>query len=233
MSIGAAPKVATGTAYKDFFALHSRILLERDVAPPLDTFSLIDTGASLSLVARDKLTDAQLASAHSGQLTIKGIGATKSSGFVVLPFVIPGLDADDNPVELHFTHEFWVVDELPPGVVLGTDWMHPHNVAVNIASTTATLANGLSFPVFVTPRPAPPVPANTAVESYRADAGPVRKTTELPPDGPAARTWATSAEGGAPAADRPEADGTAPSPPPSSNPGPATQFDDNDTQLFA
>lgn len=182
---GAVPDCGSGRSYQGRQSLFSQFVLRRSGAPNLSTCVLQDTGASISLVAKDQLTPHELSHIQERQLPIQGLGNAKSAGFVVLPFHIPGHDAAGTPVNLVFQHEFWVVDNLPPGFILGVDWMSHHQLSLDLGALKMRLNSGHSFPV----RDAP-VPKTSSTKTPQTHAAePTSPSTEDDTSFPSSEGW--------------------------------------------
>lgn len=184
---GAVPGCGQGTAYQGRHSLFSRFVLRRSHAPNVSTFCLQDTGASISLVSKAQLSPDELRRIQVRPLPIQGIGKTSSSGFLVLDFHIPGFDKDGKPVHLVFQHEFWVVDHLPPGFILGVDWMSSLPISLHLGSHQATLPGGCWFPIRDIPLSRPPTPSPSQPALAETASPPASNTA---PDGQDANWFA-------------------------------------------
>ncbi|CAO1614365.1 unnamed protein product [Parajaminaea phylloscopi] len=144
---------------------------------PSTQSALADTGATVSLIdlplaQRLLNTPVQVAS-----VTLQGLGTAKTCGRATIAFTV---DASRNSSKgsealcLHFRHEFHLMTDLTPGIILGLDFLHGHGVSLEPLAGIARLDCNITFPLRCLKGPAVPL---TPVEVEHAPVGPEARFT--------------------------------------------------------
>lgn len=94
--------------------------------------ALLDTCAGLSLIDSDLVRRLGL-SLVAKPLQIEGVGTVKSAGYAVVPLTLPAFD-EAGLCDLHFNHEFYVVDDLKPGIILGAEFIAGNKITLDLAA---------------------------------------------------------------------------------------------------
>lgn len=99
---------------------------------------LIDTGASLSVVKYEAITDWQIP-IYPECITINGIGGKSTTdGYVYIPFSICGKE---------FKHKFYVLKNLPclQDGIIGQEFLKKYNCVLNYEHNTLTINNSITI----------------------------------------------------------------------------------------
>ncbi|PWN17663.1 hypothetical protein BCV69DRAFT_301965 [Microstroma glucosiphilum] len=134
--------VGTGQCHSQYIPTFFLLTLEdgHSNSPPSQspTPALLDSGSSISLIDARFVSNLPPGSIRSTNLTITGIGAQKAVGFVTLSFTVKGQDGEGNHA-LRFRHDFYVVEELCPGIILGVEWIQVHKISIDAFDGKACL----------------------------------------------------------------------------------------------
>ncbi|KAE8241461.1 hypothetical protein A4X13_0g7406 [Tilletia indica] len=141
------PDVGTGEAYRRHVPLTSQIRINDMEGKALS--SLVDTGASLSVIDRNLLE--ALGGKIGGQpMPIHGLGSVRTLGWATLTFFIDAKDSKGRPVTLESTVDFHVIEAFAPGLCLGQDFISTHGVIIDSKTGLATVhdsSQSLTFKV--------------------------------------------------------------------------------------
>ncbi|CAO1625007.1 unnamed protein product [Jaminaea pallidilutea] len=131
--------------------------------------SLLDTGASISLIDEQLVQDLKLA-VHPSNVQLDGIGTTKSSCFTLAEVWIDGQDGD-GPCTIHCKHEFFVVKGLKPGIIIGAEFIDGQRIVIDLANSLAELPSGatLSLTKFKQAVPPPSVETSASANMVQTD----------------------------------------------------------------
>ncbi|KAE8247232.1 hypothetical protein A4X06_0g4603 [Tilletia controversa] len=133
------PEVGTGLAYRRHVPLTTLIRVNDTDGAPLS--SLLDTGASLSVIDRNLLE--LLRGTVQGQpMRIQGLGPASSLGWSTLTFFIDARSALDGRVTIECSVDFHVLEAFAPGLCLGQDFVSTHGVVIDSAKGAATVDSG-------------------------------------------------------------------------------------------
>lgn len=110
--------------------LPSKVLLIRIKLNNVNTTALLDTGASLSLIARDKATNFDVL---DQDILIHGFAGKQ----LALEKSTASLDIAGS----YFTHDCIVTDKLRYSIVLGTDFLTSHEVEISFATQEIRIGN--------------------------------------------------------------------------------------------
>ncbi|KAE8225717.1 hypothetical protein CF326_g7823, partial [Tilletia indica] len=136
VTVHPGPDVGTGRAYRRHAPLTTHIRINDAAGAPLS--SLLDTGASLSIIDRNLLN--ALGGSASGQpMPISGLGSATSFGWCTIPFFIDAKDERGQSVSVECAVDFHVLEAFAPGLCLGQDFISTHGVAVHSRRGTAAL----------------------------------------------------------------------------------------------
>lgn len=109
---------------------------------------LLDCCAAISLVDAGFAASIGAAVIPSSKATnLAGIGDSTSSSFCVLEFDVMAQQADAQPICLKFKHEFHLVTDLKPGLIVGLEFIDGHAISIDPASNIAQLPDRSSFPI--------------------------------------------------------------------------------------
>ncbi|KAE8224400.1 hypothetical protein CF319_g2696 [Tilletia indica] len=103
--------------------------------------SLLDTGASLSVIDRN-LLEVLEGTAQGTPMPIHGLGNASSLGWCTIPFFIDARDDRGRDVSLECKVDFHVVEAFAPGLCLGQDFISTHSIAIHCRRGTAELQQG-------------------------------------------------------------------------------------------
>lgn len=98
---------------------------------------LLDTGSSISLIDATIAANTLACPFKEGNVHLQGIGSEDSRGYVTMTFTIKGWDKEGKH-DLRFRHDFYIVDNLKPGILLGIEWIQGHHVLLDSFRATAT-----------------------------------------------------------------------------------------------
>lgn len=133
----ALPAVGTGKSHEGYTAASVRLRIQGGDM----RFGLADTGASICLIDASLVKDLKGVTVHEEAIRLQGIGRSKTVGYVVLDITLPARDKDGLcTVELR--HEFYLVDGLSSGVILGADLLDGHDVTLQLRRNRAIFAAG-------------------------------------------------------------------------------------------
>ncbi|KAE8238726.1 hypothetical protein A4X13_0g8405 [Tilletia indica] len=143
VQLGGLAETATGRGYMNHVPLTVQVHVNSSTAAPVS--SLLDTGASLSTIDAGLLE--RLGGRPEGeQMVVRGIGETKTLGFVTMVFFIEARDVRDKQVFLECRHDFHVLPSFAPGLCLGLDFIAGHDLTISAARGRARV-NKFTFPV--------------------------------------------------------------------------------------
>ncbi|KAE8240032.1 hypothetical protein A4X13_0g7970 [Tilletia indica] len=126
-------------AYRRHAPLTTHIRVNDAKGAPLS--SLLDTGASLSVIDRNLLE--VLGGKVSGQpMPISGLGSATSHGWCSITFFLDARDERGCPVSVECAVDFHVLEAFAPGLCLGQDFINTHGVAIQSRRGTAVLETG-------------------------------------------------------------------------------------------
>ncbi|KAE8217977.1 hypothetical protein CF319_g8056 [Tilletia indica] len=136
ITVHPGPDVGTGRAYRRHAPLTTHIRINDAAGTPMS--SLLDTGASLSIIDRHLLS--ALGGSISGQpMPISGLGSATSFGWCTIPFFIDAKDERGQAVSVECAVDFHVLEAFAPGLCLGQDFINTHGVTVHSRRGTAAL----------------------------------------------------------------------------------------------
>ncbi|KAE8228281.1 hypothetical protein CF326_g6792 [Tilletia indica] len=118
----------TGQGYRNHVPLTTHVRINDTDGRAMS--SLLDTGASLSCI------DAHLLSKLGGKpqgepMTVRGIGASQTLGWITLPIFISAQDPHGKHVHLEVEQDFHVLPFFPPGMCLGLDFIDAHELSIS------------------------------------------------------------------------------------------------------
>ncbi|KAE8240484.1 hypothetical protein A4X13_0g7783 [Tilletia indica] len=120
----------TGTGYRNHVPLTLHVRLNGTDNRAMT--SLLDTGASLSVIDADLLK--RLGGQPQGQpMTVHGLGDTQTLGWTTVSAFIDGTDMHGKHVHLEFRQDFHVLPRFAPGLCLGQDFIATHDVSISPA----------------------------------------------------------------------------------------------------
>ncbi|KAE8240520.1 hypothetical protein A4X13_0g7758 [Tilletia indica] len=120
----------TGTGYRNHVPLTVHVRLNGTDNRAMT--SLLDTGASLSVIDADLLT--RLGGQPQGQpMTVHGLGDTQTLGWTTVSAFIDATDMHGKHVHLEFRQDFHVLPQFAPGLCLGQDFIATHDVSISPA----------------------------------------------------------------------------------------------------
>ncbi|KAE8217903.1 hypothetical protein CF319_g8117 [Tilletia indica] len=132
--LGELSETKTGRGYMNHVPLTVQIHVNSSTDAPIS--SLLDTGASLSTIDAGLLE--RLGGRPEGEgMVVRGIGETKTLGFVTMVFFLEARDARDRQVFLECRHDFHVLPSFAPGVCLGLDFISGHDLTISPARSRA------------------------------------------------------------------------------------------------
>lgn len=105
-----------------------------------------DTGSGVGLIDKTLLKSIEFTNKGRGSLFIRGIGRKESQTFVVIKMELDAVK-HGKPVCIEFNHEFWVVDELKCGMILGNEFLNNHDISINVHREKAWLPDGSTWKV--------------------------------------------------------------------------------------
>ncbi|CAO1616796.1 unnamed protein product [Parajaminaea phylloscopi] len=147
---------------------------------PLRLSALADTGASVSLIdvpLQQKLEDVPV---RESKLQLHGLGVAKTCGRATVSFTIDGHRREGDTlkaVHLHFTHEFHLMENLRPGIILGMDFLFGHGIRLEPRQGVARMGEGVEFSLrclrtpTMTPTPSEPSRRESTSRSPSEPAG--------------------------------------------------------------
>ncbi|KAE8217899.1 hypothetical protein CF319_g8119 [Tilletia indica] len=132
------PEVGTGESYRHHVPLTTQIRINDTEGKPLS--SLLDTGASLSVIDRNLLE--VLGGEIGGQpMPVHGLGSVKTLGWTTLTFFVDARDSSGRPMVIEATLDFHIIEAFAPGLCLGQDFISGQGVVIDSKSGLATLQN--------------------------------------------------------------------------------------------
>ncbi|KAE8218232.1 hypothetical protein CF326_g9217 [Tilletia indica] len=139
VSVQPGPDVGSGAAYRRHIPLTTHLRINDSDGPPMS--SLLDTGASLSVIDRN-LLEVLEGTAQGTPMPIHGLGNASSLGWCTIPFFIDARDDRGRDVSLECKVDFHVVEAFAPGLCLGQDFISTHSIAIHCRRGTAELQQG-------------------------------------------------------------------------------------------
>ncbi|KAE8248524.1 hypothetical protein A4X06_0g3645 [Tilletia controversa] len=120
----------TGTGYRNHVPLTVHIRINGTDSRALP--SLLDTGASLSVIDADLLR--RLGGSPQGHpMRVQGLGDAKTLGWTTVSVFVDGSNLDGRRVHLEFRQDFHVLPRFAPGLCLGQDFIAAHDVSISPA----------------------------------------------------------------------------------------------------
>ncbi|KAK3680815.1 hypothetical protein B0T22DRAFT_524103 [Podospora appendiculata] len=99
----------------------------------------MDGGAGRSFVDKAflQLTEHSI---EKREISFRGVVPVKgfTNQWATFSFYLPGRDKEGKPTLMKFTKAAWVVDDLPPKVLLGVDFTHPYEAVTSAQDDTIT-----------------------------------------------------------------------------------------------
>jgi hypothetical protein len=147
----------TGYGFRTYNYLEMRVRLAKH-GP--DTWVCLDTGAGMSLIDRQWLTelcpDAMILT-RATDVSVRGIDnkTQKTSNYVVLQVYIPGHDENDGKIKLaEIRREFHIVPELRCKMIIGEDIIEPEGMIIDSSGRKATIksCSNFNFKLQITPK---------------------------------------------------------------------------------
>ncbi|KAE8240349.1 hypothetical protein A4X13_0g7845 [Tilletia indica] len=136
ITVHPGPDVGTGMAYRHHAPLTTHIRVNDAKGTPLS--SLLDTGASLSVIDRHLLE--KLGGTVMGQPTpVSGLGSAMTLGWSTITFFVDARDERGNAVSAECTLDFHVLEAFAPGLCLGQDFISTHGITIQARRGTAAL----------------------------------------------------------------------------------------------
>ncbi|KAE8224065.1 hypothetical protein CF326_g8096, partial [Tilletia indica] len=180
VTIHPGPDVGTGMAYRHHAPLTTHVRINDAKGTPLS--SLLDTGASLSVIDRHLLE--KLGGRATGQpMPISGLGSVTSLGWCTIPFFIDAGDERGLPVGVECTVDFHVLEAFAPGICLGQDFISTHGVAIHARRGTAALeTDGRTLTFAVHDRMPAPFAQQAELCTVRDVVVPARSSAWIPID---------------------------------------------------
>ncbi|KAE8218414.1 hypothetical protein CF319_g7709 [Tilletia indica] len=180
ITVQPGPDVGTGMAYRHHAPLTTHIRINDAKGAPLS--SLLDTGASLSVIDRHLLE--KLGGRVTGQpMPISGLGSITSLGWCTVPFFIDAGDERGLPVGVECTVDFHVLEAFAPGLCLGQDFISTHGVSIHARKGTAVLeAEGRVLTFAVHNHMPAPFAQQTELCTIRDTVVPARSSAWVPVD---------------------------------------------------
>ncbi|KAE8241393.1 hypothetical protein A4X06_0g7555 [Tilletia controversa] len=133
----------TGTGYRNHVPLTVQIRINGTDSRALP--SLLDTGASLSIIDADLLQ--RLGGTPQGQpMRVQGLGDAKTLGWTTVSIFVYGSNLDGRRVHLEFRQDFHVLPRFAPGICLGQDFIASHDVSISPARGRGRIGH-YTFPV--------------------------------------------------------------------------------------
>jgi hypothetical protein len=152
----AAPQTfGTGYGFRTFNHLEMPVRLSKHSD---DTWVCLDTGAGMSLVDRQWLTencpDAMILT-RTSSVSVRGIDnrTQKTSSYVVLQLFVPGYDTTDNRIKLaEIRREFNIVGDLRSKMIVGEDFLEPEGIVIDSQARKASVkwCSNFAFKVQIT-----------------------------------------------------------------------------------
>ncbi|SNX86178.1 uncharacterized protein MEPE_04887 [Melanopsichium pennsylvanicum] len=140
------PAHATGSGQA--FAGHIPTTAFVSLADTEPRLSLLDTGATLSIVDEQVARELHLLPLNGPGIRVNGVGEDRSLGFVTLDLSIQGR-RDNKATHLHSSADFHILRDFKPGVLLGLDVIRSCGIVIDVKSGRATVGD-VSFPVYDT-----------------------------------------------------------------------------------
>ncbi|KAE8238519.1 hypothetical protein A4X13_0g8478, partial [Tilletia indica] len=120
----------TGTGYRNHIPLTLHVRINGTDNRALS--SLLDTGASLSVIDADLLK--RLGGRPQGRpMPVHGLGDTQTLGWTTVSAFIDATDSQGKHVHLEFQQDFHVLPRFAPGLCLGQDFIATHDVSISPA----------------------------------------------------------------------------------------------------
>ncbi|KAE8218034.1 hypothetical protein CF319_g8009 [Tilletia indica] len=136
VTVQPGPDVGSGAAYRRHVPLTMHIRINNSAGTPMS--SLLDTGASLSVIDRN-LLEVLGGKIEGTPMPIHGLGNTSSLGWCTITFFVDAQDDRGRLVSLECRVDFHVVDAFAPGLCLGQDFISVHSVAIHCRRGIAEL----------------------------------------------------------------------------------------------
>ncbi|CAO1625281.1 unnamed protein product [Parajaminaea phylloscopi] len=112
-----------------------------------EVYALLDTGASLSLIDSHLATCIPGLQIRPNRVQIDGIGSTAAHSYAVIDVALVAVK-DGTPCTLRFQHEFHLVDNLKPGMIIGVEWIDSHQVSIDLSRDVAVFRTGHTLQLF-------------------------------------------------------------------------------------
>lgn len=197
LQVTPVPSTGTGQSYIGYAPLQVNLGIGRGPAGigpqpkaiDVDVPALVDTGASICLISSACVRQHLDLPIVPTEIQVNGLGMTKTVGRVSMPFTIFGSQVIpkrniDRYVELHFVHDFHVVESMTPGVILGLDFLHPNNMKIDLFNCRIEMDEGVMFAVSPLKRLGPP----PEPDARAASTSPLAATVETVEDEDEARS---------------------------------------------
>ncbi|KAK0541608.1 hypothetical protein OC844_008040, partial [Tilletia horrida] len=160
------PDVGTGTAYRHHVPLTTHIKVNDCEGKPLS--SLLDTGASLSIIDRN-LLETLGGSVKGGPMPVHGLGDATTLGWSTITFFVDARDQSGRAVQMECVLDFHVLEAFGPGLCLGQDFINTHGVVINSRAGTAAVTGDGGSLTFTVREHMPTPYAKEAVLCVSAD----------------------------------------------------------------
>ncbi|KAE8244539.1 hypothetical protein A4X13_0g6512 [Tilletia indica] len=122
------PVAGTGKGYRNHVPLTVHLRVNDTDGRVMS--SLLDTGASLSVIDADLLR--RLGGQPKGEpMTIHGLGDQQTLGWATLPVFIDATDPHGRHVHLEAEHDFHVLTGFAPGLCLGLDFIAQYELSIS------------------------------------------------------------------------------------------------------
>lgn len=126
--LGAIDGVGTGLVHEGYCATSVRLSIQ---GGPL-RFGLADTGASLSLIDTKIASKLGVPIQHRELGPVNGLSSvSKLKGYVVIDITLPAQDRQGQ-CSVVIKHEFFLIDDLKPGILLGAELLDGHDAIVQL-----------------------------------------------------------------------------------------------------
>ncbi|KAE8241928.1 hypothetical protein A4X13_0g7201 [Tilletia indica] len=118
----------TGLGYRNHVPLTTHVRVNDTDGRAMS--SLLDTGASLSCIDATLLK--KMGGAPRGDsIDVRGVGASRTLGWVTLPLFISAQDPHGKHVHLEVEQDFHVLPFFAPGMCLGLDFIDAHGISIS------------------------------------------------------------------------------------------------------
>ncbi|KAE8218977.1 hypothetical protein CF319_g7241 [Tilletia indica] len=122
------PASGSGQGFRDHVPLTVQVRLNDTDGRAMS--SLLDTGASLSVIDSDLLR--RLGGAPTGSpMKVHGIGDKHTLGWITIPVFLHAEDSHGKHVHLSFNQDFHVLPSFAPGLCLGRDFIDAQDLTVS------------------------------------------------------------------------------------------------------